>query len=794
MNNGNLPASTPDGNEASLSNPSAPSAGQPEPTAGGDASLDLSSIVATLWREKWIVLLTAVVVTGLIGGYTYTQPSVYQSSSLVRVGAQGGGVAQVTGSIAGEAAAHQPPSLSGEVGVLRNSIELAKRVATELRTHEDAGTGGGFPVLSAGRGRPEALGRRILEKVEFTPRTERDLISISVESRDPEEAAAIADLYAQEYTHYSQEEARASVQAAKSFLEVQARQQRQKIDSLEGEWEAFVRKNRLIERGEDGENVTAKFNELKARRDETAFELEKEKTQLKLLRKQLRQFQPKLEENLLERQEASGLRSDITALEDKIAKMQAQAATYYAANPSLEGDSTRIQRDFPELARLLDQKEALEKRKRRLTRRLVEKVSAGATVAEGDPVDRTGELRRQITEKQLTIEQLQAQRSALESQIASYESKLGDIPDQRIRREQIQRKLKQAEGFHKTIMGKLQQVTVAEESELGYVQVVQSAFVPSVPIRPEVKKNLILGILLGFAFGVGLAFLKEATNTRLRHPEDVEKKGYSLLGVVPSMDPELEQRYDGRDVVEVEGRTLSTRLTPLLNPWSPVTENYRLIRANLGRDNGDPPRSLLVTSAQKGEGKTVTAVNLALTEALGGRRTLLIDADMRKPTAHEALDMPRTPGLAGMLGGTPEAKCWKTLVDGLCFIPAGVAKRGPANLLDSGRMDELLTEMQEHFDVIVIDTPPTKAASDAIVIGTQTDVRTLVVAAAEQDSRALDSVMESLQTARVPVAGVVLNQFDDRSKLSGDSSYSYYGHDDEYGDYRLAAAEESVSG
>jgi tyrosine-protein kinase Etk/Wzc len=785
MKNGTLPASPSDEDGASPSPSAEPS------TPQGDASLDLSSIVATLWREKWIILLTAVVVTGLIGGYTYTQPSVYQSSSLVKVGSQSGGVAQVTGSIAGEATVNQSPSLSGEIGVLQNSIELATRVAEELRAHEDAD---GFPVLSGGANAPsKAIGRRILEKVEFGPRPERSMIAISVESRDPAEAAAIANLYAEVYKRHSQEEARASVQAAQQFLKTQAEQQRRKIDSLEGQWEAFVRANRLIERGEEGENITSKFNDLKARRDEIAFELERQKTQLKLLRRQLRQFRPQLEENLLEQQESSGLRSEIGALEEKIASMRARAATYYAANPELEGDSTRIQRDFPDLARLLDQMEALEERKRRLTRQLVDDASSGTTVAEGSPVDRAAELRRQITEKQLTIEQLRAQRAALESQIDQYESKLGDIPDQRIRREQIQRKLKQAEAFHKTIMSKLQRVTVAEESELGYVQVVQSAFVPSVPIRPETKKNLILGLLLGVAFGVGLAFLKEATNTRLRSPEDIEKKGYSLLGVVPTMDAEVEQRYDGRDFVEVEDRTISTRLAPLLNPWSPVTENYRLIRANLGRDNGTSPQSLLVTSAQQGEGKTVTAVNLALTEALGGRRTLLIDADMRKPTAHEMLGMPRTPGLAGMLDGTPEAKCWKTLVDGLCFIPAGVAERGPANILDSDRVGDLIEEMGEHFDVIVLDTPPTQAASDAIVIGTQTDVRTLVVSAAERDARALDSVMESLQTARIPVAGVVLNQFDDRSTLNGSYESSYYGPDDEYKDYRIAAAEESVS-
>ncbi len=788
MNNGNLPAPPdPDDDGTPLAGPSTET-----PGAEGNDPLDLSSVLQTLWRQKWIILITAIVVTGLVGAYTYTQPSIYQSSSLVKVGAQSGGVAQVTGSIAGEAAVNQTPGLASEIGVLRNSIDIAVRVARKLRTHEDAGGANGFPVLSGGAAGPEAVGRRILEKTDFAPRRERNLISISVESRDPEEAAAIANLYAEEYQRYSREEARSSVQAARNFLKAQARQQRQKIDSLEGKWEAFVRNNRLIERGEGGENVTSKFNELRSRRDEIDFELEKEKTQLKLLRQQLRQFQPKVEQGLLEKQEASGLRSEITALEKKIATMRARAATYYATNPKLEGDSTRIRQEFPELARLLDQMDNLEERKRTLTKQLVNKVSSGAAT-EGSPVDRVAELRRQITEKQLTIEQLRSQRSALESQIDRYEAKLGDIPSQRIRREQIQRKLKQAEAFHKTIVSKLQRITVAEESELGYVQVVQSAFVPSTPIRPTIQKNLIQAILLGLALGVGLAFLREELNPRLRSPEDIENRGYSLLGVVPTMDPELDERYDGRDFVEVEGRTLSTRLTPLLNPWSPVTENYRLIRANLGRENGDSPRSLLVTSAQKGEGKTVTAVNLALTEALSGRRTLLIDADMRKPTAHEALGMPRRPGLAGMLQGPPEAKCWKTLVDGLCFIPAGVAERGPANVLDSDRIRKLLEDMREHFDVIVLDSPPTQAASDSIVIGTQTDVRTVVVSAADRDADALDSVMESLRTAGVPIAGVVLNKFDDRAQLSGKYSYSYYGHDDEYADYRLAATEESAS-
>jgi capsular exopolysaccharide synthesis family protein len=293
---------------------------------------------------------------------------------------------------------------------------------------------------------------------------------------------------------------------------------------------------------------------------------------------------------------------------------------------------------------------------------------------------------------------------------------------------------------------------------------------------------------------VGLAFLREATDTRIRRPEDVEGHGHTLLGVVPSMDPEIAERYDGQDFIEVDGWRLSTCLVPLLNPWSSVTENYRLIRANLGHNNGEgPARSLLVTSALKGEGKTVTAVNLALTEAMSGRSTLLIDADMRKPSAHEALGISRSPGLSSVLTeGTNGEALRETLLEDLFFLPAGVPEGGPANVLDPERFQRFLEHMREQFDVVVIDTPPSEAASDSIIIGTEATVKAVVVSAAQGDARALNSVTESLETAGVPVAGVVLNRFDDKTQLNADYGYSYYGHDGEYADYRTASIERNA--
>ena len=806
MEDGNVPA-IPSSNGASV--PQSGTQAGPQ-TEGGQARLDLSSIVATLMREKWVILLVGVVMTGAAFGYTYTQDPVYQASSIV-------GVSQESdvpvSSIVGGETMQESRDLAGEVGLLQNSVALATQVASELQEMGASQEPVPFPVLvDAETGQPvseEEAARRILEKVEFAPRSDRNMIEITVRSQDAGEASTIANLYAEKYQEFSQEKARESVRAAREFLEERAAEQRKTIQQLEQEWESFARNNEVVELGEGGERLASKFNELKARRDELAFRLERERTQLKLLQKQLRDVQSRLEGDLVDQQEASGLESEIQALEQRIAENRAKAATYYAANPDLEGDTTRIRDQFPELATLIDRTQALESQKQELTRRLAAQAS-GNQEAGGPPLERLTELRSQTEEKTLVIRQLESQVAALDSQIADYDTKLSGIPEQRLQREQIERRLKQAQAFQEEIRGELQKTRIAEASELGYVEVVQEASVPSVPVRPNTAQNVILGLLLGLGFGVGFAFLKEATNTQLRRPSDIEDKGYSLLGVVPDMTSEIDRTFDGRAFVDVDDRQMSTCMMPLLNPWSSITENYRLIQTNLKSGREDLPGALMVTSAQQQEGKTVTAVNLGLTAALSGKHVLLIDADMRNPSAHTMLGLSRTPGLANMLaqmsvaspaerpsaadrnGAKPPTETYsywanRTSVKNLHFIPAGITETAPTTLLDSERIHQLVGVSRQHYDLVIIDTPPTRAASDAVVIGTQTRASTVVVSADGTDSRALDSVMKSLHRAEVPVAGVILNRFDEeKTGQDGVFNSSYYSRE-EYDEYQKPA-------
>ena len=276
-------------------------------------------------------------------------------------------------------------------------------------------------------------------------------------------------------------------------------------------------------------------------------------------------------------------------------------------------------------------------------------------------------------------------------------------------------------------------------------------------------------------------------NWQIYEPDDIQSQGYSLVGVIPKMDREIKKAFEGKTEVTVEGTKLSTTLFPLLNPWSPITENYRLVRANLryaalkdGPAKEKVAQSMIITSPEPGDGKTTTAANLAITITLSGHKVLLIDADMRRPHVHQLLGTDRGPGLAEILSGAmPAGECIReTVVDGLSFLPAGTPEIPPTELLDSERMRALLAASTHRYDVVIIDAPPVLAATDPIVLAPYCDAVLVVASADKTDFRALSQVKSTLEAVGVSISGVIFNRYD-AEKASGGYKYGY-GYDYKY--------------
>jgi succinoglycan biosynthesis transport protein ExoP len=281
------------------------------------------------------------------------------------------------------------------------------------------------------------------------------------------------------------------------------------------------------------------------------------------------------------------------------------------------------------------------------------------------------------------------------------------------------------------------------------------------PTSPNVKANLSLGILMGLAAGIGLAFVRHTIDTKVREERDVASLSKSpMLGKLP-----MEKPQNGR-ILTVEG-----------DPHGNHAEAVRRLRTNLMFVDVTTGRhSFVVTSAMPGEGKTTTAVNLAMAVAKAGSRVLLIDADLRNPSVAKTMGLEGSVGLTTILLGRATAEDvvqrWRDST--LYVLAAGQMPPNPSELLGSEPMEELFAKLSHDYDFILLDSPPVVPVIDAVIIDRLTGGMLMVVAVDRTKKRDLASALKSLETVGVMVSGFARNMSSAKSGLKYRYGYHRY--------------------
>ncbi len=357
--------------------------------------------------------------------------------------------------------------------------------------------------------------------------------------------------------------------------------------------------------------------------------------------------------------------------------------------------------------------------------------------------------------------------------------------------------------LYDSLQQKLKEATITAGLRSSNIRIVDPALVPTHPARPQKSRNILLAFLVGLVGGVGLALLREYLDNTVKSPDDIERlAGLPSLAVVPevrSLNGHGRVRSgkllgDGTEAEE-ESEESRVEIVSFAKPKSQVSEAFRALRTSLLLSQADhPPQVILVTSALPREGKTTAAVNLAVTLAQLGDRTLILDSDLRKPGVRRVLGLTvgRESGLSSYLAGVSslDEVCFPhPQIENLVALPTGPIPPSPADLLSSHRMRDAISYLRQKYKFIVIDSPPIMAATDAVILSALTDGVLLVVRSGTTPKEAFTRTRDLLHAVKCRLLGVVLNAVDS-SAPDYYYSYRYYPYAYGYG-YGEEAAEKA---
>ncbi|BAY12879.1 GumC family protein [Calothrix sp. NIES-2098] len=698
------------------------------------------------FQEYWPILkrrwpVTAVVigsVFGLTALVTFVQKPVYESQAKLLFNKQSG-VSSLTG-------------LSSQVGELSGLTNLSNPVDTEaevIRSNPIVQKTIASLNLKDKSGKPLSI-EKFLKKLKLKTIRGTDVMQLSYNSTNPEEAATVLNSLMNYYLESNVRTNRAEARSAREFLNRQLPEVEKRVLKAEMALRRFKEQNKVVALEVEAKTGVEGLKDLLGEITKAQAGLADATSRTKALQSQIAlNTQQAVEFSTLS--QSPGIQQVLTE--------------YQKAEDELAVARTRFSEEHPIVINLAQKAAAL---RSQLEGRVSQTIGSSEFVPEQNL--QIGVLKQNLTEALVKSE---VDRLAFTNRVATLrqvyltnQRRLDILPRLEQQQLQLQRQLQVAKITYEQLMKQLQEVEVIENQNIGNSRVISDALVPEKPVSPIVPLNLGLGGVLAIALGVGAALMLEAADNSLKTIEEVKRLlDYPLLGTIP-----LAEKPKG---VDGEG---SAELPVLHNPYSPESAAFEMLQTNLGFSISDKTLKVIVLSSSiPGEGKSFVAANLAVAAAQTGRRVLLVDADMRRPRQHKVWEQSNLIGLSNILVNQAElATTTKEALMTLDLVTAGTIPPNAAALLESKRMVSLIQEATSNYDFVIIDAPPLTAVADAQILGKLVDGILLVVRPGVVDSAAASATKTLLVQSGQRVLGMVVNGITAGSSYGGYYSKGYY--------------------
>ena len=692
-------------------------------------------------RRRLIIVASTVLVALFSFWFAKQRVPVYQATAAVRFEQS----TQLSGLLVEVLSYSSADNIETQVTLIK-SYPILEEVAKRLSRVPQAAAGGPVRESKAYWVALDAISSKV--KVTRVPNT--SILEITGTSTNSREARDLTNAVAEVYRDYNRQQRNLRVTEARKFIETQLREAEARVKRAESEVWAFREANRIISPGAESTVLLSLFTQVRS-------DIEKarqQRTELELVQARLARTDPNASERVF---------IDTT-------------------NPAMQ----RLQTMYSEL--------------------LLERNNLALEVTDRHPRlqaldDRMREIRVEMRrEVAAQIAALRTREEILNRQMGDLLQKNREVPAVELAMQRLQREAKNNDDLLALLKAKHQEALIKESEKIEEVSIVRPATEPDTPVGAEALNTVLVGALLGLSLGLVLAFVQETLDTSIGTIEDVEAYlEVPVLGVVPHIDAHetvqrLLERRPALAQVDPEALLSHALLIVHFDPKSPVAEAYRTLRTNIQFARMERAgKVLVVTSPTLQEGKTTTIVNLALTLAQSGQRTLLIGGNMRRPSIHRFFGIEREPGLSDILvGSTPWRDCVRTVadilmgrfemedimaapgLDNLHIIEAGPVPANPSELLSTPAMAAFLRAVRDEYDIVLIDTPPVLPVTDSAIVAAQADGVILVYQAGKVGRLVLKRAKVHIENVGGKVWGVVLN--DVKTEIAGYAYTHYYTH------------------
>lgn len=744
-----------------------------------DDEIDLKNIIGLFWHNKWIII--AVTLLGGIGAYFYAQAQIpiYESNGTLQISEAGMRYSMAGSDLSNLLVSNygigMGSTIENEVHVLQSrtfTTELAQRLYDE-RYQPD---GSLYPLIWYEYPEDSTIVsfdevfKRLYGNITFN-RTDRasNLLRISYRSPSPYEAARVVDLAIDTYSDVSTRINRSQARNAIEFLQDELVKVDAQLIQSEEQLRDFMNENRLVQLDAQANEIIRTLATLEAEQQSIQIQLVAATSALDASVAELDRVTPGLANQL-----TSSLAPRINQLQIFLAERETQRTLLLARNPEL--------RDNPNDPGIVDvnrQIAGIQAEIAQLTNELINSDSGIAFFGSGDGniSSRYVDLRNRVITLQIEKQQYEAQFDLLNKRIGEYQTFFNDLPDNMIEMARFQRSLQISETLFLLISEQAAETALWEQTQSGLARVVDMSFLPERPVAPRKLRILLVGLLLGGVLSVGFVTVREMLKVEISSIEKLLKKGFPVLAIIPDTTKHTKENFGGDEYVAIRGTTVSTGLTMVLDSISPISESYRRLQSNVLYSQPDNPlKTIIVTSANKGEGKTTVSTNLAIALAESGRRVVIIDCDFRRPRVHSAFGVPQEPGSMDVIfnNSSFEMVINKSLVPNVDILTAGKRPPNPAEVTRSAKLRAMIRDLKAEYDHVIIDSPPYGIISDAAPLIQESDGVIVAVRFNQTKSPELDLTIDNLSKVKANVIGTVMTAFDPKQSTGYYYSSYYY--------------------